>query len=341
MPLQLLLWLVTQLQEDFINMATTNFINQQTVIQADWLNDVNNMTYVTGPGYSTSISALNSSKANAGANTDITSMGTVTVPTQANATANTTIANTLFVSNKLAAIQTASKNKLINSNFSINQRGVSGTVTLAAGVYGHDRWKAGAGGCTYTFATTANVTTITITAGTLQQVVEGAQLFSGTHCLSWTGTATGRIDAGSYSASGVTGTATGGTNMTVEFGTGTLSLVQLEQAGIPSAWNIYNGLYGGELQACQRYYETIDARHFNYEMYSLSGGLAAHINQQFKVTKRAVPTITQPTPASQAASSGLTVTGTISGIDFTWTAGSGVAFVLFTAGNLFTAAIEL
>lgn len=108
MPLQLLLWLVTQLQEDFINMATTNFINQQTVIQADWLNDVNNMTYVTGPGYSTSISALNSSKANAGANTDITSLGTVTVPTQANATANTTIANTLFVSNSIANIPATS-----------------------------------------------------------------------------------------------------------------------------------------------------------------------------------------------------------------------------------------
>jgi len=89
-------------------MATTNFINQQTVIQADWLNDVNNMTYVTGPGYSTSISALNSSKANAGTNTDITSMGTVTVPTQANGTANTAIANTLFVENRITNIPVTS-----------------------------------------------------------------------------------------------------------------------------------------------------------------------------------------------------------------------------------------
>ncbi|MFN5350882.1 MAG: hypothetical protein ACK5A0_15345, partial [Polaromonas sp.] len=59
------------------------------------------------------------------------------------------------------------KNRIINGQLNINQRGVSGTVTLAAGAYGHDRFKAGASGCTYTFATSANVTTLTITAGTL------------------------------------------------------------------------------------------------------------------------------------------------------------------------------
>ena len=49
------------------------------------------------------------------------------------------------------------KNKIINGNFDINQRAVSGTVSLAAGEYGHDRFKGGAGGATYTFATSANV----------------------------------------------------------------------------------------------------------------------------------------------------------------------------------------
>lgn len=90
------------------------------------------------------------------------------------------------------------KNAIINGNFGINQRGVSGTVSLAAGAYGHDRWKAGASGCTYTFVTSQNVTTITITAGTLQQVIEGLNLQSGTYLLSWTGTAQGRVDSGSY-----------------------------------------------------------------------------------------------------------------------------------------------
>ena len=84
-----------------------------------------------------------------------------------------------------AAGSVTGKNKIINGNFLINQRLVSGTVTLSAGAYGHDRFKAGSSGATYTFATSANVTTITITAGSLIQVVEGNNLQSGTYVLSW------------------------------------------------------------------------------------------------------------------------------------------------------------
>ena len=49
-----------------------------------------------------------------------------------------------------------SDNRIINGNFAINQRllcfghGASANPTVANG-YGHDRWKAGVGGCTYTF----------------------------------------------------------------------------------------------------------------------------------------------------------------------------------------------
>ena len=145
------------------------------------------------------------------------------------------------------------ENKVINGNFDINQRAVSGTVSLAAGEYGHDRFKGGAGGATYTFATSANVTTLTVSAGTLQQVIEGANLQSGTHVLSWTGTAQGKIDSGSLAASGVTGTATGGTNLTVEFATGTISKVQLEVGSNASTCEqlpIHQ-----TLGLCQRYYQ--------------------------------------------------------------------------------------
>lgn len=147
----------------------------------------------------------------------------------------------------------AFKNRLINGNFGINQRGVSGTVTLAAGAYGHDRFKAGASGCTYTFATSNNVTTLTISSGSLQQVVEGLNLETGTYALSWTGTAQGKIGAGSYGASGVTGSITGGTNTTVEFNTGTLSLVQLEKGSTATSFDYRP--YGTELQLCQRYFQ--------------------------------------------------------------------------------------
>lgn len=147
------------------------------------------------------------------------------------------------------------RNKIINGSFAVNQREVSGTVALAAGIYGHDRWKAGASGCTYTFSTSSNVTTITISAGSLQQVIEGLNLQSGTHVLSWVGTAQGRIAAGSYGASGVTGTATGGANLTVEFNAGTLSFVQLEAGGTVSDFEIKP--YPTELFACQRYLPPI------------------------------------------------------------------------------------
>lgn len=146
------------------------------------------------------------------------------------------------------------RNKIINGNFAVNQRGVSGTVTLAAGAYGHDRWKAGASGCTYTFATVENVTTLTITAGSLLQIIEGVNLFSGTHTLSWAGTAQGKIGAGAYSVSGVTGTATGGTNLNIEFNTGTLAKVQFEQGSVPTPFEARP--IGQELLLCQRYYAT-------------------------------------------------------------------------------------
>ena len=148
------------------------------------------------------------------------------------------------------------KNKIINGNFSINQRAISGTVVLAAGIYGHDRFKAGASGCTYTFATALNVTTLTISAGSLIQVIEGLNLQSGPVVLGWQGTAQGKIDAGSYGSTGITGTAVGGTNMSVEFNTGTLKLVQLETGAVSSASE--QRPYGMELALCQRYLPAIN-----------------------------------------------------------------------------------
>lgn len=121
------------------------------------------------------------------------------------------------------------RNKIINGRFTFNQRAVSGTVVLTAGQYGHDRWKAGSGGCTYTFSTSGGVNTITITAGSLVQVIAARNIAGGTYTVSRTGTAQGRIVGGTYAAApfqitGVTAAAT----LSVEFGTGTLANVQVE-----------------------------------------------------------------------------------------------------------------
>lgn len=146
------------------------------------------------------------------------------------------------------------RNKLINANFEVNQERRSGTVTLAAGEYGHDMWKGGASGCTYTFSSSGGVTTLTITAGSLVQVIEGTLLQTGTFVLGWTGTVQGKIGAGSYSASGVTASVTGGSNLNIEFNTGTLELPQFEPGSIPTLFEHRIG----ELYFCQNYYFRID-----------------------------------------------------------------------------------
>jgi hypothetical protein len=151
------------------------------------------------------------------------------------------------------------KNALINPNFTINQDAVSGTVTLAAGVYGHDGWKAGASGCTYIFASSNGINTLTISVGTLLQIVEGNNLPLGSNAcvLSWTGTAQGRYGSGSYGVSGMTTTVAGGSNLTVEFGVGTLSMVQLEKGSLPTVYE--QRPYALEMALCQYYYEVITA----------------------------------------------------------------------------------
>ena len=158
------------------------------------------------------------------------------------------------------AMAALGKNALLNGNFNINQRAVSGTVTLAAGIYGHDRWKAGASGCTYSFTPSAGITTLTITAGTLLQIIEGNNLPLGTNTcvLSWTGTAQGRYGVGSYGATGLTSSVVGGTNLTIEFGTGTLSLVQLEKGSVATPYE--QRPYALEMALCKTYFEQIISR---------------------------------------------------------------------------------
>ncbi len=148
-----------------------------------------------------------------------------------------------------------SKNFLFDPAFTVNQRAVSGTVVLSSGEYGHDRWRGGSSGCTYTFAISSGLTTITISAGTLEQEIEGDDIESLSSILSWVGTAQGQIDGGGFGSSGVTATVFGGSNATVEFNTGTLTNVQLEEG--TSATDFEFRSIGEELLLCQRYYHRV------------------------------------------------------------------------------------
>jgi len=129
---------------------------------------------------------------------------------------------------KLAQV-TGARNAVLNPRFLCNTRAVAGAVTLAAGARGHDCWKAGAAGCTYNFVKTGNRVVLTITAGSLVQVIPGDDLETGNYVLSWSGTAQGRIDGGSFGVSGAPSAAmTAGTSATIEFNAGTLSYPQFE-----------------------------------------------------------------------------------------------------------------
>ena len=125
-------------------------------------------------------------------------------------------------------------NILINSNFEVNQLAVTGSVVLGAGVYGHDGFYAGAAGCSYTFAASNGVNTITISAGSLIQKVETT--IPGAHTLSWTGTAEAELDGGGAAVSPITETLTGGANVACEWDTGTVAKVNLVQGSTATEW---------------------------------------------------------------------------------------------------------
>lgn len=95
------------------------------------------------------------------------------------------------------------RNKIINGNFGINQRGyVSGTATSGANQYTLDRWRVVISGQNLAFSTSGNGNSVTAPAGGIEQVIEGANIEGGTYTLSWTGTATAAIN-GSAIVNGV------------------------------------------------------------------------------------------------------------------------------------------
>ena len=200
------------------------------------------------------------------------------------------------------------RNKIINGAFAVNQRSyVSGAATTA-GQYTLDRWKVtGTGGIT--FSTTANKTTVTIPSGqTLQQVIEGLNLQTGTYVLSWEGTAQGRIDGGSYGASGaVTASITGGTNTTIEFNAGTVANVQLEIGTIatPFEWRF------NEMQLCRRY--CLDLVDPPFRGLVLAGVGPAGLGFLLPVEMAAPPSIT--VVSSFGITDGAAGSGTVTGVD--------------------------
>ncbi|MGN6451214.1 MAG: hypothetical protein ACTHLK_22005 [Brucella intermedia] len=219
----------------------------------------------------------------------------------------------------------AFRNALINPLFNLNQRGVSGSVSLAAGEYGHDRMKAGVSGCNYTFSTNNGVTTLNITSGTLQQVVEASTFAGreGAYTLSWAGNAQGRIGSGPYGTSGnVSAVCDGSGDEIVEFNSGTLSLVQFEFGYVTDFSARHKGQ---ELELCQRYFEVSQFLS-RFDGNGGSSEFTAGGQTVFVVQKRNTPSITIVAQALVKAS-GLTttdITNVRTGFLWGWTEGNTV-----------------
>jgi hypothetical protein len=164
-----------------------------------------------------------------------------------------------------ANIAVPAANVLINADFRVNQMAYVSTATLAAGVYGHDQWKAGASGGDYSFTQLGSSTQITIaTSKSLIQPIESANVVGGSYVLSWTGTAQARFGVNTLTPSGtyasspilITGQ-TAATAMSVEFNTGTLGTVKLELGA--SATPFIMRPFDQELLACRRHYYRLSA----------------------------------------------------------------------------------
>lgn len=169
------------------------------------------------------------------------------------------VSKDLFLTSVNGGQLSGMRNRVMNGSFNVNERAVAGAVVLGAGAYGHDRWKAGAGGCSYTFAASGVDTIITISAGSLMQIIDANDVEGGIYVLSQAGTAqartavNGAATAGAYAATPLqTSSATGGQAITIEFTTGTVSKVQLEAGVTVSTFE--RRPYSYELDVCQYYY---------------------------------------------------------------------------------------
>jgi hypothetical protein len=194
------------------------------------------------------------------------------------------------------------QNAIINGAFEINQRAYASAANLASGAYGFDRWKSTFTNTTLTYTSAPAGQLVTINSGgSIEQVVERANLPAGTYTLSWEGTATGRIyNTGatppSYAASPITVTLDGLANVEVEFtatgATKTLGYVKLESGTIAGPFRRNANTLQGELAACQRYYfQSSPGTGFAYLAVGQAGSTtAANFMSTFPVPMRVTPT---------------------------------------------------
>jgi len=323
------------------NGATGEFISHGSITAGGQLraNSITNAAGTGAPNFPNGITVPNDSFSLAqlqniptGTILGRSSAGTGDVETLTGAQVASTMTNAI---GQLAGM----RNLLINGNFRINQRGyVSGTAVGAANTYTLDRWRVVTSGQNVPFSTSGNGNQITAPAGGIEQVIEGINIGGGSCVLNWTGTATATVD-GTPRAKGESFTLAANTNATVRLIGGTASLVQLEPGTVPTPFE--HRPFGMELALCQRYYEVLPPWKDTRNTVDFSNSWSFNTQLQFKVTKRAVPTMVITglgTSASATMFSHIGVNGCVFGVAQNAT-GAGSRSHVYADG--FTATSEL
>ncbi len=200
------------------------------------------------------------------------------------------------------------KNKLMNGNKRVNQRGYADAV-LGNGLYGYDRWQ----------GSDSDVN--------IKQIIEQENITSGVYTISWVGGGTATVGgiANLVSGDSVTVTVSGNVSVIVPKAS---TNIQLEEGSINTAYEFRP--IGLELLLCKRYYEKNIFDRLS-TIYS-----ASESGETIMITeKRAIPTLTFTTSEEVKFTSVALTSPNASTIYFSWignvASGVGGAIVNWTA----------
>lgn len=222
-------------------------------------------------------------------------------------------------------------NYVDNSSFTINQRAYASGAALGAGVYGFDRWKGGAAGGTLTYSNASGFTAVTVTAGSIMEVMEANCFIPGaTYVLSWQGTATGRVyisggSAPAYAASPITFTPVASDNYMIEFAGGTLFQPKVSLGSVATPWEPISVPI--EILRCLRFYLNLGAVTFGGPTGTGSGGAVTMSTLSLPVPMRVSPAVGLGTWSYAGSANGIapgsvTPYGWAPAINFTTAAGA-------------------
>lgn len=251
-----------------------------------------------------------------------------------------TTANSAFLALS-SGVTLGLRNKLFNALGTLNQRNYSsGTATTLANQYTVDRWRVVTSGQNLTYAVSGIINTMTAPAGGLEQVIEGVNIEGGVYTLSWTGTASATVNGSAITNGGQTATLPAGSNVTVRFTGGTVSLPQFEKG--TSATPFEYRPFGLETSLCQRYYYRIAAsstgQSFGTGMYYASTSASVYIT--FPTTMRAIPAVSVGSFGSWQGLNGSSVVGLGNGSNGIGSSPAGTE-IIFTAAAASTAGSAL